>query len=87
MLGFVLMFPMILARTGNNEVIVASVQSIGAIGGVVGGAVVLLIAVGGYMMVQRNKSQGANENPHLQNNHNNPPPFNPSAPPAHLEGK
>ncbi len=37
--GFTLMAPMILARTGNNEMIFGSVQSAGAIGGVVGGLV------------------------------------------------
>jgi hypothetical protein len=36
-LGFTLMAPMILARTGNNELIFGSVNSAGAIGGVVGG--------------------------------------------------
>ena len=36
-LGFTLMAPMILARTGNNELIFGSVQSAGAVGGVVGG--------------------------------------------------
>ena len=36
-LGFTLLAPMILARTGNNELIFGSVQSAGAIGGVVGG--------------------------------------------------
>ena len=45
MLGFALLVPMILARTGNNELMLASVQSIGAIGGVVGG--LLLSAWGG----------------------------------------
>lgn len=45
MLGFALTFPLILARTGNDEVILASVQSIGALGGVVGG--LLLSAWGG----------------------------------------
>ncbi|MEZ4642202.1 MAG: MFS transporter [Chloroflexota bacterium] len=37
MLGFAVMVPMILARTGNNEVALASVQSLGAVGGVAGG--------------------------------------------------
>lgn len=37
MFGFAVMVPMILARTGNNEITLASVQSLGAIGGVVGG--------------------------------------------------
>jgi DHA3 family macrolide efflux protein-like MFS transporter len=36
-LGFTLLAPMILARTGNNELIFGSVNSAGAIGGVVGG--------------------------------------------------
>ena len=36
-LGFTLMAPMILARTGNNELIFGSVNSAGAIGGVIGG--------------------------------------------------
>jgi len=35
--AFVLTSPMLLARTGNNEIILGSVQSIGAIGGVIGG--------------------------------------------------
>ncbi|HEX6384221.1 MAG TPA: hypothetical protein VF177_06090 [Anaerolineae bacterium] len=39
------MIPLILSRKGNNEVILASVQSLGAIGGVVGG--LLLSAWGG----------------------------------------
>lgn len=37
MFGFAVMVPMILARTGNNEIALASVQSLGAIGGVLGG--------------------------------------------------
>lgn len=37
MFGFAVMAPMILARTGNNELILGSVQSLGAVGGVVGG--------------------------------------------------
>ncbi|MCB8991063.1 MAG: MFS transporter [Ardenticatenaceae bacterium] len=45
MFGFSLMVPMILARTGNNEVTLASVQSLGAVGGVLGG--LLLSAWGG----------------------------------------
>lgn len=45
MLGFALMIPYILLRTGNNEVALASVQSISAVGGVVGG--LLLSAWGG----------------------------------------
>ena len=36
-LGFTLMAPMLLARTGNNELILGSVNTAGAIGGVVGG--------------------------------------------------
>ncbi len=43
--GFALSVPMILAETNNNEVVLGSVQSIGAVGGVVGG--VLLSAWGG----------------------------------------
>lgn len=35
--AFVLSSPMILARTGNNEIMLGSVQSIGAVGGVIGG--------------------------------------------------
>ncbi len=42
--GFVLLVPLILARTGNNELALASVQSIGAVGGVIGG---LLLATWG----------------------------------------
>ncbi|WP_420645105.1 MFS transporter [Candidatus Leptofilum sp.] len=38
-LGFTVFAPMILARTGNNELIFGSVQSASAIGGVVGGLV------------------------------------------------
>ena len=45
MVGIALMVPMILARTGNNELVLASVQSISAIGGVVGG--LLMSAWGG----------------------------------------
>ncbi len=37
MFGFAVMVPMILARTGNDEIALASVQSVGAIGGVLGG--------------------------------------------------
>jgi MFS family permease len=37
--GMTLFAPMILARTGNNELIFGSVQSIGAVGGVIGGIV------------------------------------------------
>ncbi len=36
-LGFTLLAPMILARTGNNELIFGTVNSAGAIGGVIGG--------------------------------------------------
>lgn len=43
--GAVLVVPMILARTGNDETALASVQSVGAIGGVAGG--LLLTAWGG----------------------------------------
>ncbi len=35
--GLTLMAPMILARTGNNELIFGTVQSVGAVGGVLGG--------------------------------------------------
>jgi hypothetical protein len=45
MVGIALMVPMILARTDNNEIVLASVQSISAIGGVVGG--LLMSAWGG----------------------------------------
>jgi MFS family permease len=38
-IAFAVLAPMILGRTGNNEMIFASVQSAGAIGGVVGGVV------------------------------------------------
>jgi len=40
--GFTLFAPMILARTGGNELMLGSVQSLGAIGGVVGGALLAL---------------------------------------------
>ncbi len=43
--GYTVMVPMILARTGNNELALGSVQSIGSIGGVAGG--LLLSAWGG----------------------------------------
>lgn len=43
--GFVLFAPMILARTSSNEIVLGSVQSAGAIGGVLGGA--LLTVWGG----------------------------------------
>lgn len=39
MLAFAVAMPMILLRTGSNEVIMGSVQSVGAIGGLVGGLV------------------------------------------------
>jgi MFS family permease len=42
--GFTLLAPMILARTDNNEIVLGSVQSAGAIGGVAGG---LLLSVWG----------------------------------------
>jgi MFS family permease len=45
-LGFTVLAPFILARTGNNEVIFGTVQSIGAIGGVAGG--VAMSAWGGF---------------------------------------
>lgn len=45
MFGFALLVPMILARTNNNELLLGSVQSLGAIGGVAGG--LLLSAWGG----------------------------------------
>jgi DHA3 family macrolide efflux protein-like MFS transporter len=38
-IGYTLIAPMILARTGNNELILGTVNSIGAIGGAVGGLV------------------------------------------------
>lgn len=44
-LGFTLFAPMILARTGNNELVFGSVQSAGAFGGVMGG--LLMSAWGG----------------------------------------
>lgn len=40
--GLTLMAPMILARTGNGELIFGSVQSLGAVGGVAGGLVMSL---------------------------------------------
>jgi len=40
--GFTLFSPMILARTGGNELALGSVQSVGAIGGVVGGALLTM---------------------------------------------
>ena len=43
---YTLVAPMVLARTGNNELIFAWVQSVGAIGGIVGG--VALTAWGGF---------------------------------------
>ena len=36
-ISYTLLAPMILARTGNNEVVLGSVNSIGAVGGVIGG--------------------------------------------------
>ncbi|MCA9973558.1 MAG: MFS transporter [Anaerolineales bacterium] len=45
MFGMAVLVPMILARTGNDELTLGSVQSIGAVGGVVGG--LLLSAWGG----------------------------------------
>jgi hypothetical protein len=45
-LGFAVFAPMILARTGSNEIIFGSVQSAGAIGGVIGGLV--MSAWGGF---------------------------------------
>lgn len=44
-LGFALITPMILARSGNSEITLGTVQSIGAVGGVIGG--LLLIIWGG----------------------------------------
>ena len=40
--GFTLFSPMILARTGGNELMLGSVQSVGAIGGVIGGALLTI---------------------------------------------
>ena len=40
--GFTLFAPLILARTGGNELALGSVQSVGAIGGVLGGALLTL---------------------------------------------
>jgi MFS family permease len=40
--GFTLFAPMILARTGGNELALGSIQSVGAIGGVVGGALLAM---------------------------------------------
>ncbi len=45
-IAFTLLAPMILSRTGNNELIYGSVQTIGAVGGVIGG--VLIGAWGGF---------------------------------------
>ncbi|HNB54823.1 MAG TPA: MFS transporter [Anaerolineales bacterium] len=45
-IGFAIVAPMILSRTGNNELIYGSVQSIGAIGGIVGG--IAMSAWGGF---------------------------------------
>jgi MFS family permease len=44
-ISFILLVPMILARTGNDEVMLGTVNSIGAIGGVIGG--LLMSAWGG----------------------------------------
>lgn len=41
-LGFAVFAPMILARTGNNAIIFGSIESIGALGGVLGGLVMTL---------------------------------------------
>jgi DHA3 family macrolide efflux protein-like MFS transporter len=45
-ISFSLMAPMILARTGSNELLFGSVQSIGAVGGLVGG--IIISAWGGF---------------------------------------
>jgi DHA3 family macrolide efflux protein-like MFS transporter len=45
-IGFSLMAPLILARTGSNELLFGSVQSIGAAGGLIGG--VIISAWGGF---------------------------------------
>ncbi|GAB4580360.1 MAG: MFS transporter [Anaerolineales bacterium] len=45
-IGQAVMAPMILARTGSNELIFGSVQSIGAVGGIIGG--VVMSAWGGF---------------------------------------
>ncbi|NUM45310.1 MAG: MFS transporter [Anaerolineales bacterium] len=45
-IGQAIVAPMILARTGNNELIFGSVQSIGAVGGIIGG--VVMSAWGGF---------------------------------------
>ena len=45
-IAFAIVAPMILARTGNNELIFGSVQSIGAVGGILGG--VLMSTWGGF---------------------------------------
>jgi MFS family permease len=45
-LGYTLIAPMVLARTGNDELIFGSVQSLGAIGGIIGG--VLMSTWGGF---------------------------------------
>ncbi len=37
--GFILFTPMILARTGNNEIVLGGVQSVGAVGGVIGATI------------------------------------------------
>ena len=45
-IAFTVFAPMILARTGNNSVIFGTVQSVGAVGGVIGG--VIMSAWGGF---------------------------------------
>ncbi|MBL8045273.1 MAG: MFS transporter, partial [Anaerolineales bacterium] len=45
-LAFAVLAPMLLARTGNNEAIFGAVQSIGAVGGIIGG--VVMSAWGGF---------------------------------------
>jgi MFS family permease len=45
-IGYTLIAPMVLARTMNNELIFGSVQSIGAVGGIIGG--VLMSTWGGF---------------------------------------
>ena len=45
-IAYAVVAPMILARTGNNELIFGSVQSIGAVGGIVGG--ILMSTWGGF---------------------------------------
>jgi len=43
---FILLAPMVLARTGNNSLVLGSVQTVGAVGGVVGG--IIMSAWGGF---------------------------------------